>query len=804
MTDNASSMGPQGFSDWGRRPAYLAERPFRRVFEHFDREEKAQAVPCADIVQYFRGEPTLTKPTEWRWGTHGSLSVSLEKNCWYNHEAGEGGDTIGFVEREFGCRREDAISWLLDNEIYSDRAATAKPSVHRPAPPLGRIVATYDYVNESGVLLFQVVRCDPKAFRQRRPNGQGGWSWSVRGVPQVPYRLPELMQAIAEKRTILIDEGEKDVDTSLKHGIAATCNAGGAGRWHRELSNYLRGADVVLVPDNDFAGRDHMNKVGLALTGIAARIRLLELPDLPEKGDVSDWLANGGTVEMLSELIARAPVWKLRAPFQLNERLAENGSSSEKAQTAHRQEHSGGRQDQQHHADAQETTKQKQTSQEDESPSDPDEETSEHEQTWQEHENTRDTSDAALIDELARLDPISYDRRREKAAEELRIRVTTLDEAVKQRRAKLAGEAEEKPLFEHWDVNPWPVSVDGDALILMLVRRIRSHVVMTAEFALTVALWVVFTWVHAEAAIHSPILIVTSPEAECGKTTLLGLIGFLVRRALSSVGISSAVLYRSIEKWRPTLIIDEADVAFVQNEDLRAVVNSGWTRGQGVLRCDGDEHDPRLFSTFCPKAIGLKGKKLQDTTASRAVAIELKRKLAHEEVMDFRHIDDPRLQELRQQLARWAIDNAHALQNAQPALPHGFTNRVAANWNPLLAIAEAAGGEWPDKVRVAAAAIAKLKAALDASIGIQLLSDIRTAFGNKDCVFSATLVAILNSDSEGHWAEYNRGKPFTQKQLANRLKAYGIVSETVWIHVTSAKGYKRSAFEDVWTRYASE
>jgi Protein of unknown function (DUF3631)/RepB DNA-primase from phage plasmid len=419
-------------------------------------------------------------------------------------------------------------------------------------------------------------------------------------------------------------------------------------------------------------------------------------------------------------------------------------------------------------------------------------------------ESQRDSEQAALIDELARLDPIPYDRRREKAAEQLGIRVTALDEAVKQRRAKLAGEAEEQPLFAHWDVKPWPEPVDGDALVLALVRRIRSNVVMTAEAALTVALWVIFTWAHAEAAVHSPILVVTSPEAECGKTTLLGIIGFLVRRALASVGISAAVLYRSIEKWRPTIVVDEADVAFVQNEDLRAVVNSGWTRDQGVLRCEGDEHEPRLFLTFCPKTIGLKGKKLPDTTASRAIVIELKRKLADENVEDFRHIDDPGLQELRQKLLRWAVDNVGALESARPTLPDGFTNRVAANWNLLLAIADIAGGEWPEKAREAAAGIAKLKATLNATIGVQLLTDIRTILGEKDCMFSATLIAILADDPEGSWAEYNRGKRITQKQLANLLRGYGIVSETVWISGHSAKGYKRAAFEDVWTRYLPE
>jgi putative DNA primase/helicase len=415
------------------------------------------------------------------------------------------------------------------------------------------------------------------------------------------------------------------------------------------------------------------------------------------------------------------------------------------------------------------------------------------------------SSDKILIDELANLSILAYDRRRKEAAKQLGIGVAALDKVVDRRRSELEGEATSEPLFAHWTVEPWPEPVDGDALMLALVRRIQSHVVMIPEAALTVALWIIFTWVHAEVAIHSPILMVTSAEANCGKSTLLGIVGFLARRALASVGISPAALYRSIEKWRPTLIIDETDGAFVQNEDLRTVVNSGWTRGQGVLRCEGDDHELKLFATFCPKAIGLKGKKLPDTTASRALVVELKRKLADEKAADFRHVDDPGLHELRQQLLRWANDNVGSLPNASPSLPHGFSNRVAANWHLLLAIADVAGGCWPEKAREAAAVIAQAKATLDASIGIQLLEDIRTVFNNLvgDRAFSKTLIERLISDPEKPWGEYNRGKPFTQKQLGKRLGAYGITSETVWIDGKSAKGYKRTGFEDTWTRYLS-
>jgi hypothetical protein len=146
----------------------------------------------------------------------------------------------------------------------------------------------------------------------------------------VPYRLPELIRAIAQRRTIAIVEGEKDVDNLRKVGIAATCNAGGAGRWRLELSSHFCGADVVLIPDNDDAGRDHVNKVGHALTNTADRIRILYLPNLPEKGDVSDWFAAGHTTEELLELILQARPWQHRAPFRPPERSQEQARATAK------------------------------------------------------------------------------------------------------------------------------------------------------------------------------------------------------------------------------------------------------------------------------------------------------------------------------------------------------------------------------------------------------------------------------------------------------------------------------------------
>jgi hypothetical protein len=174
-----------------------------------------------------------------------------------------------------------------------------------------RIIEVYDYVDESNTLLFQVVRYEPKKFPQRRPDPErkGEYIWSVQGVRQVPYRLPEIIEAIAQEKTVFIVEGEKDANNLWKWGVPATCNPGGAGKWRNELAEHFRGADIVLVPDNDEPGRKHADLVGASLKGTAARVRLLVLPDLPAKGDVTNWIESGGTPEDLDQLVKGAPEW---------------------------------------------------------------------------------------------------------------------------------------------------------------------------------------------------------------------------------------------------------------------------------------------------------------------------------------------------------------------------------------------------------------------------------------------------------------------------------------------------------------
>jgi len=178
----------------------------------------------------------------------------------------------------------------------------------RQKKPRRRVVATYDYRDASGSLLFQVVRFEPKDFRQRRPDGKGGWIWNLNGVEPVPYRLPELLAADLTE-VVFVVEGERDVDRLASVGLAATSNAGGAGKWRPEFAKHLRDRAVVIVPDNDEPGRRHAEAIARSLHGVAASVRVVALTGLPEKGDVSNWLDAGGTPEELERLAAEAREW---------------------------------------------------------------------------------------------------------------------------------------------------------------------------------------------------------------------------------------------------------------------------------------------------------------------------------------------------------------------------------------------------------------------------------------------------------------------------------------------------------------
>jgi len=174
----------------------------------------------------------------------------------------------------------------------------ASPAKKQRTQEPSRIAAIYDYKDETGELVFQVVRYEPKAFRQRRPDGRGGWLWNVKDVRQVPYNIAEILKA----DTVYIVEGEKDVESMRALGLTATCNAGGAGKWRAQFSEYFKGRHCIILPDNDERGREHAADVAAKLQEAAVSVKIVRLPDLPVKADVSDWIAAGGTADELVRL----------------------------------------------------------------------------------------------------------------------------------------------------------------------------------------------------------------------------------------------------------------------------------------------------------------------------------------------------------------------------------------------------------------------------------------------------------------------------------------------------------------------
>ena len=277
------------------------------------------------------------------------------------------------------------------------------------------------------------------------------------------------------------------------------------------------------------------------------------------------------------------------------------------------------------------------------------------------------TADSAVLARLAALPPIEYDRCREAEAKQLGIRTSTLDAEVKRLRDEVGPQhADDAPFLD--DPELWPEPVDGGVLLTDLTTAVKRHLVLPAGAAEAVALWIVHAHAHDTASI-SPILAVTSPTPECGKTTLLTLLGACVPRPLPASNITAAALFRAVEKWTPTVLVDEADTFLRDNDDLRGVLNSGHNRHAAwIIRTAGDDHDPCRFRTWSPKAIALIGR-LPATLESRSIHVELRRIASGEHVEPLRGDRLGHLEPLRRKAWRWATDNAVRLADAEPGMP---------------------------------------------------------------------------------------------------------------------------------------
>ncbi len=351
---------------------------------------------------------------------------------------------------------------------------------------------------------------------------------------------------------------------------------------------------------------------------------------------------------------------------------------------------------------------------------------------------------------------------------------------------------------------PWPEAVDGQELLDGLEQLLRRFVVLPKWAAETSALWILHTYAF-ELRDVSTYLGIESPEKRCGKTTLLTVLSELVNRPVVAANISSPAFFRVIEEARPTLLIDEGDTFLRGNDDLRGILNCGYSRKTAyVLRvtqaAQGEEgQSSRLakFSCWCPKVIATIGR-LPDTLADRCILIRMQRKTGMEECERLR---DLRTAELRRKCARFVRDAAEAIRRARAEIPAGLNDRAADIWEPLLVLADLAGGAWPERARQAAVNLT-VTAQESNPIGA-LLFDIFIVFarGGAERMLSRELVASLSSLGERPWAELRQGRQITDIWLSKQLRAYGVRSKTMRMGEVVGRGYVEEDFQEVFRRY---
>jgi hypothetical protein len=322
-----------------------------------------------------------------------------------------------------------------------------------------------------------------------------------------------------------------------------------------------------------------------------------------------------------------------------------------------------------------------------------------------------------------------------------------------------------------------------------------------------VALWIAHT--HAiEAAETTPYLAVTSALKRSGKTRLREVLELLVREPLSASNMTEATLFRAVEQMMPTLLLDEADAIFEarNREELRGMLNAGYRKGAVALRMGGANYTTvDRYRVYCPKAFFGIGEFLPDTLQDRVIRLRLERRLRglrEESIERFRVREaEPEGHALRDGLAEWLDEEQiKRLRVVRPELPEELDDRAQDSWEPLFAIADLAGGNWPQRAKDAALALSTGEEREDDSISAQLLRDLRAIFEEHGSRFmTADLLAHLCEVEESPWNDWY-GKPLSAHGLSKLLKPYRIKTMTVKVDGEVVRGYKIEQFADAFAR----
>ena len=547
-------------------------------------------------------------------------------------------------------------------------------------------------------------------------------------------------------KPVFIVEGEKCADALVKLGLIAT-TSGGAGSANDANWEILSGREVVIWADNDTAGLQYASDVQAKLTSLNATVQQIDIDQLNllPKGDCVDWI------------------------IQFDPYHGRNASKLDVESLPLKVvAHSETINDCLHTSDA----------------------------------KALPQTDEEVIAWLATLKMIDYDRARVDQAKALKIRPATLDSMVKTEREKL--KLDDSPFA---DIEPWHEAINPAQLLDDITQTIQRFIVLDKHQAQAAALWVSACW-FIDVISFAPFALINAPERACGKTQLLTLMGRLAPRTLQASGISPAALYRTIQKYKPTLFIDEIETVLKDNEPLRGIFNAGYSRDSSIIvRCEGDDFEPKPFNIWGMKAIaGINAIKLADTVTSRSIVFELRRKTSNENVERLRRAESGLFEKLASKLSRFSDDYIQQVKDARPSLPDALGDREQDNWEPLLQIASVAGEHW---LNIALNASLKLSGATQTpmSSANELLADIEEIIDTKKVnkITTSELITALCEDTEKSWATYNRGKPLSPRQLSSKLKDYGITSKTIRINTyETAKGYEADQFNDAFARYLKD
>ena len=569
-------------------------------------------------------------------------------------------------------------------------------------------------------------------------------------------------------KVFYVVEGETKVDALAEFGLNAATSgsstSAGKANWGK-----LQKDEVVIWPDHDDPGQKYAKTVTDKLQSLGVHVQCIDVEklNLPVGGDIIDWLkanpkATKEAIEALHKIDSEKEKSKI-IPFPAPKNGAEFHGLMESAGISALSENSG-----------------------------PDE----------------------IIEAISRLSAITANRdavflgiARSELIKKLKaIGVQSpagmVKDALKPSKSKtVEGQGQTLSLD---DPEPWPNEVDGAELLDDIFETIRRYVVLPESGDVALSLWVLFAWTH-DAYQISPLLDFRSPTKRCGKTTGLKVVKRLVPKPLIATNVSTPSLFRGIEAYRPTLLIDEVDTFLNRDQETNGILNGGHERdGAFVLRCEGDNHEPRLFSVWCPKVLSGIGRR-KDTLDDRSISILMKRKGPGQKVEKLPISGGGEFLILRQKIARWSEDNLDELKGANPDIPEPLNDRAQDNWFPLLAIADLCGGEWSKKARESALILSGEDRQDEDAWGVQLLSDIRDYFKdqNTDRVSSEDLVKHLLTLEDRDWSEMGRnGKEITKRGVSRILKPFAVKPKTIRLDSgTTAKGYTEEVLEDAFFHY---